>query len=96
VKCIGPGSFQWCPATGRGTVGTNGTQEVPYELKEKFLHCGNDGALKQDAQKACGISSGGIQDPFVFLSVQPTVGNCFSRDLDSMISRGPLPFLTIL
>ena len=60
---MGPGSFQWCPATGQGATGTTEAQEVPSEREEELLHSEGDGALAQAAQGGCGVSlSGDIQD----------------------------------
>ena len=46
-------------------------------------------ALEQAAQRGCGVSSGDIQNPPVCLPVHPAVGNCSSRGLNQVISRGP-------
>ena len=57
------------------------------------LHCKSE-ALEQTAQRGCGVSfTGDIEDLSGYLPVQPTVGKCFSRGLESMISCGPFQSL---
>ena len=44
--------------------------------EEKFLHCEGDRALKQAAQRGCGVSfSGDTQNPPGIFPAQPTIGN---------------------
>ena len=57
---MGPASFQWCPMTGQGAMGTEwaqvGTQEVPPQYEEKLLPCEGARAVAQAAQGGCGVS----------------------------------------
>ena len=70
---MGPSSFHQCPVTGQGAQ--TETQEVPFE-HEKDLHFEGDRALKQVAQKGCGVSSSvDIQNPRRFFPLQLAVGN---------------------
>jgi len=71
-----PSSFQQCPATGQGAVGTTEAQEIPAEHEEELLPSEGDGALAQAAQGGCGFSfSGDIQDPAGQGPLQPAVGD---------------------
>jgi len=47
----------------KGQWAQTGTWEVPYQCREKLLHCQSDSALEQPAQRGGGVSfSGDDQD----------------------------------
>ena len=49
VRRMGPGSFQWCPATVQRQWEQTEAEEVPAE-HEQELHSESDGAREQVAQ----------------------------------------------
>lgn len=67
-----------------------------WKLHSNTKNCFNvsDGALEQVVPRGCEVSFyRDIQDLSAHLAMQPAVGTCFSRGLDSVISRGPFQFL---
>ena len=82
IRRMGPDSFQWCPATGQGSTGTNWS--IRSEPEEELLHSEDDRALEQVAQRGCGFSfSGDIQNLPECGGVQPALGDpCFGRGLE--------------
>lgn len=71
---MGPGFFEQCQCQDKRQWAQSRTQEVPYK-HEKLLYFEGDTALKQSAQRVCGVSfSEDIQDLAGHFLVQPTVG----------------------
>ena len=68
------------------------TQKVPYKHKEEFIFCEGDRALKQAAQRGCGISfSGDIQNLPGCFSAKPTIGNLLYQGVGLDDLQRPLP-----
>lgn len=44
------GSFQWCPVSAQGAMGTTGTHKVPNKHEEELIYCEGNRALRQAAQ----------------------------------------------
>ena len=72
IRWMGPGSFWWYPATGRGAMARKWNTT---EHEKELLCFEGDRALEQAAQGGGGASSVDIQDPRGCFPVQPTVGN---------------------
>ena len=80
AKWTGPGSFQWCPVTGQGAVGTNWNTGNSIWAWEELIFCEGGRALEQAAQRGCGVSfTRDIQNPPACIPVQAIAGNLLQQ-----------------
>ena len=94
-KRRGPDSFQWCPVTGQGAMGTKKHRKFHLNMRKNFV---SDRALEQAAQRGCGFSfSGDVQELPGQGPVQPlSRWPCFGRGVGLDDPQKSLPTPNIL